>query len=267
MLKKSLLALTLIFGLLLAGFAQVRHVKSEPTDKGAASATVNPFVVGERLNYDVSWSDFIVAGELTIETKARGQFDGREGFHVSLKAESVGLVKAVVYKVEEVYESYIDATTLKPFRAEKHSRRGKKRKETSVTMNQKRHVAHLTDGRKIEIPPDTYDVAALLYALRAIDLTQGKAQTFTMLDNDKLMTVQVEPEANEKLTTRTGKYNVVRVSAKTVEGRKTDDSFKIRLYITNDSRRLPVLFTADMSWGEVRAELTSATGTRQEKKK
>lgn len=267
MFRKSLLALTIIAGLLSAGFAQVRNIKSEKADKNAAAATINPFVVGERLNYDVSWSDFIVAGELTMETKTRGQFDGTDAFQVSLQAESVGLVKAVVYKVNEVYESYIDAATLKPFRAEKRSRRGKKQKHTSVTIDQKRRIAQLTDGRKIEIPAETYDVAGLLYAIRTIDLTQGKVRTFTLLDNDKLMTVQVEPEAREKLTTRTGKYDVVRVSAKTLEGSQTDDSFKIRLYITNDARRLPVLFTADMSWGEVKAELTSATGTRQEKKK
>lgn len=265
--RKWLLALAFVSISLPAGLAQIRNVKADRPDKGKTSDTVSPFVVGERLNYDVSWSDFIVAGELTVETKDRRNFEGIDGYHVMVQAQSVGIVKAIVYKVNEVYESFINSETLQPFRAEKSSRRGNNRKAGSIVFDRKRGSARLSDGRTIQVPPDTYDVAGLLYAIRSIDLTQGKEQTFTMLDNEKLTTVKINPEAREKLTTRTGKYNVVRVAAMTVNEQKADDSFKIRVFITDDARRLPVLLTAQMSWGEVRAELTSVSGTKQDKKK
>ena len=55
--------------------SQSRSVKSERAITAGASAPRNPFVAGEKLSYDVSWADFIVAGELTIQTDERRSFD------------------------------------------------------------------------------------------------------------------------------------------------------------------------------------------------
>src|ERR1044072_7963378 len=169
MIKKSLVALAVVALLFPVAFAGHRSIKADRSSPSKFSPTV-----GERLNYDVSWSDFIVAGELTIETKDRRSFDGVDGFHVSAQAQSVGLVSAVVYKVNDIYESFLSAATLQRFRAEKSSRRGKKREQASVTLDQQRRTARLSDGRTIEIPPDTYDLAGVLFAIRAMDLIEGQ---------------------------------------------------------------------------------------------
>ncbi|HVG20679.1 MAG TPA: DUF3108 domain-containing protein, partial [Blastocatellia bacterium] len=141
MLKKMPVALALVMLSLAPGLAQTRSIKA---DRPAPSKITFP--VGERLSYDVSWSDFIVAGELTIETKDRRSFDGVDGLHVSAQAQSVGVVSALVYKVNDLYESFLNPATLQPFRAEKHSRRGKKREQSSITIDQQRRTARLSDG-------------------------------------------------------------------------------------------------------------------------
>src|SRR5262245_9191531 len=124
MLRKTILAAAIIALSLSIAPAQTRSIKADRPLGSKYSPTV-----GERLTYDVSWSDFIVAGELTIETKDRRRFDGVDGFHVSAQAQSVGMVNAFVYKVNDIYESFLSAATLQPFRAEKNSRRGKKREQ------------------------------------------------------------------------------------------------------------------------------------------
>jgi hypothetical protein len=48
-----------------------------------------------------------------------------------------------------------------------------------------------------------------------------------------------------------------------MEGKRDSNLYNLRIYLSNDSRRLPVLITAEPSWGEVRVELTSATGTKK----
>ncbi len=257
---KPLVAIVLAALMIPAMHAQTRSIKADRADKTDSAASKSFFTVGERLNYEVSWSSFIVAGELTIETKDRRSFDGVDGFHVAAQAKSVGLVSALVFKVNDVYESYINASTLQPFRAEKHMRHGKKSSQTSVTLDQKSGTAKLSDGNTITIPADTYDLAGLLYAVRGMDLTVGKTRTFTLLEDNKLYTVRVEPEAREKISTRAGDYNVVRIATKTVRGGEAKDPYNLRFYVTNDSRRLPVLITAAPSWGDVRVELTSITG-------
>src|SRR5215216_6300070 len=184
MFTKTLVRLALIVLLIPSSFAQMRSIKADRLTPSKIT-----FPVGERLNYDVSWSDFIVAGELTLETKDRRSFDGVDGLHVSAQAQSVGVVSAFVYKVNDSYESFLNAATLQPFRAEKHSRRGKKREQSSVIIDQQKRTARLDDGRTIEIPPDTYDLAGLLYAIRAMDLTPGKAHTFNLLEDNKLYAI------------------------------------------------------------------------------
>jgi hypothetical protein len=259
MFRKTLVAMALVVLSFPCAPAQTRSIRSDR----AASQKIT-FPVGERLNYEVSWSDFIVAGELTLETKDRRSFDGVDGIHVSAQAQSVGVVSALVYKVNDLYESYLNASTLQPFRAEKHSRRGKKREQSSITIDQKQRTARLDDGRTIDIPQDTYDLAGLLYAIRAMDLTPGKSQTFNLLEENKLYAISVEVEGREKITTRAGSYDTVRLSTKMAAGRDSN-VYNLRLYVTGDARRLPVLITAEPKWGQVRVELTSATGLKAAK--
>lgn len=260
MIKKSLIALAIIALSFPVALAQSRSIKADRTTPSKFSLTV-----GERLNYDVSWSDFIVAGELTLETKDRRSFDGVDGFHVSAQAQSVGLVSAVVYKVNDIYESFLSAATLQPFRAEKNSRRGKKRQQASITIDQQHRTARLSDGRTIEIPSDTYDLAGLIFAIRAMDLTQGRSRVFNVLEEDKLYKISVEPEANERITTPAGTFDAIRLTTKTIGGGRDSNLYNLKLYITNDARRLPVQITAEPSWGSVRVRLTSVAGTKTTK--
>lgn len=259
----------LLIGLLslAPAMSQSRPVKSERTLAANTAATRNPFVAGEKLIYDVSWADFIIAGELTIQTDERRSFDGVDAYHVTAQARSVGLVSVLNLKVNDVYDSFINATTLQPFRAEKHSRHGKKQAQSSVTMDHEKRSAQFSAGRTIEIPPNTYDIAGLIFAMRGMDLSIGKTQTFTVLEDEKLYTINVQPEAKEKITTRAGSYDTVRLSTSMMKGRVNDKLYNLRMYITTDARRLPVLITAEPSWGSVRVELTSATPSANTSKK
>ena len=265
MLKNFLLCLAAATMALPGSTAQTRVIKSERT--AASSLTPrNPFSTGERLSYDVSWADFLVAGEFTIQTDERRSFDGVDGYHVTAQAKSVGLVSGLILKVNDVYESFIDGSTLQPFRAEKRMRHGKKQSQSSVKLDQQRRIALLDGGRKLEIPPDTYDIAGLIFAIRGMDLTPGKARTLTVLEDDKLYTIKVQPEGREKITTRAGSYDTVRIATSMTRGRENDKLYNLRMYISSDARRLPVLITAEPSWGSVRVELTAATAAQPSKK-
>jgi hypothetical protein len=259
MLKRFLGAVAILSLMSSSALPQISNIKS--TDRQPAKVDT-PFIVGERLEYEVSWSSFIVAGELVLETKERRAFDGVDGFHVSAQAQSVGLVNLTVLKVKDNYESFINAATLQPFRAEKDSRRGKKRQQASVLLDQQNGKATLENGNLLQIPQGTYDLASLLYAIRTMDLTQGKSQQFTLLEDGKLYNLTAQVAGREKIITRTGKYDTTIISTRAADGR-SKDPYKLKIYLTNDAQRLPVLITAEPTWGEVRVELIVATGTKK----
>ena len=56
-----------------------------------------------------------------------------------------------------------------------------------------------------------------------------------------------EAEGRERITTRAGNYDAVRVTTKMIGGRDSN-LYNLRLYITNDERRLPVLISFLSGW-------------------
>src|SRR6185295_11925406 len=157
---------------------------------------------------------------------------------------------AVVYKVNDLYESFIDATTLQPFRTVKSSRHGKKREQSSMTLDQKGRTARLNDGKTLPIPVNTYDVASMFYAVRAMDLTAGKPRTFTLIEDGKLYDIKAEVEGRETVSVRGTKYDVVIISTKAVRAGGARDPYQLKFFVTNDARRLVVMMTAEPSWGQ-----------------
>jgi hypothetical protein len=116
----------------------------------------------------------------------------------------------------------------------------------------------LENGREIALPGDTYDLASIVYALRRVDLTPGKQATnLTVLEDGRLYTLRVAPDGNEKAYTRAGTFDATKLAIRVVENDRAGDSHRLRLFVTRDARRLPVLLTAEPSWGEIRMELTS----------
>jgi hypothetical protein len=227
------------------------------TDKSTTEKAAAPFVVGEQINYDISWSNFIVAGELTLQTKERAKFDGRDAFHVSAQAQSVGIVKALNHRLNDQYESFVDTSSLLPFRGSKVSHHGKKVVQSSFVMDPSGHTARLADGTSIDVPRDTYDMASVLFAIRGISQLPGSSKTLNIIEDGKLYTIRVEPEAKEKIYTRVGTYDAFRVAIKMIEAGKPTDAHRIRIYLTRDQERLPVLITAEPPWGQIRIEMTT----------
>ncbi|HWO03074.1 MAG TPA: DUF3108 domain-containing protein [Blastocatellia bacterium] len=257
MFKSSLVLIPFIALTVVAGVKQKPDVKFD-RPSATASSLKSAFAVGEKFTYEVSWQDFLVAGELVIETKDRRSYEGVDGYHVSAHAQSVGLVSMVGKKIDDGYESFIDASTLLPFRAEKRMRHGKNSSQSSVTIDQEHRTARLADGRSVRLPGETYDLASLLFAIRGMDLTPGKARNFNLLEDDKLYAIKIEPEAKEKITTQAGSFDTIRIATRMAD-RANDKLSNLRIYVTNDQRRIPVLITAEPSWGGVRVQLVSAT--------
>jgi hypothetical protein len=219
--KRLFITLAMVAFSFPATLSQSHPLKSDRSDAAASvSAPRNPFNAGERLSYDVSWADFIVAAELNIETDQRRTFDGIDGYRVTAQARTVGLVSGLALKVNDVYESFINAATLQPFRAEKRSRHGKKQTQSSVTIDQEKRTANLNGSRTIELPGDTYDLAALIFTIRGMDLTIGKTRTLTVIEDEKLYTIKLQPEAREKVTTRAGTYDTIKIATSRIKGRE-----------------------------------------------
>jgi hypothetical protein len=196
-----------------------------------------------------------------LEVVDRGAFFGQEGYQLRTKVETAGDVKAIFFELYNQYTTYASHKTLLPYRLENSLRQGMKQSDETVVFDQASREARFQDETTLPLPPNTYDFTSLLYALRQRPLTEGWRQSFTALYGKQIIEVEVEIKKRERVMSQAGSYNTVRVELTPKE--KQFHKYRARVWFSDDAQRLPVALSAQLPFGEVRAELTSATLTQR----
>src|SRR4030095_7075577 len=113
-----------------------------------------PYRVGERLTYNISFSNFISAGHLEILVAARGIFFGREGIQLKGHVETNGVVNAALFALNNDYVTYVDPLTGLPFHSEQTLREPSRTAETASDFDQPAGLA--TPSKSSGEIPGTY---------------------------------------------------------------------------------------------------------------
>ena len=210
--------------------------------------------IGEKLTFNVSWSNFVTAGRLELELVSQGAFFDRPGYQLRTKATTVGAVRTLFLELDDLYTSYVATGTMLPYRLVISNRRGASHADETVIIDQARGQARFTDGSAIAIPQNTFDLPSLLYALRVRDLHPGAVYQFGALNGREIIDITAESKGNERVITQSGGYDAVRVD---LTARTHGDKYHARAYFTADGLRMPVLVLVRLPFGEIRAELAN----------
>ena len=117
-----------------------------------------PFKVGEQLSYEVFLSGTTPSvGTVTFTWKARGRYFNRDGLLFSATAQTTG-PGGRVFPVNDQINSYVDPTTLLPFRTELNLTEGRYRSTRGYNLDQNRGSAVADTRDRIEIPVGTHDL-------------------------------------------------------------------------------------------------------------
>src|SRR5437870_5358730 len=92
--------------------------------------------VGERLTYNVSFSQFISAAHVEILVAGRGTFFNREGIELRAHAETTGVVNVALFAINNDYATYVDPATGLPFRAQQVVREAGRTSDVTSEYNQ-----------------------------------------------------------------------------------------------------------------------------------
>lgn len=228
--------------------------KSEQPEPAGFSETKPPFEVGERLVYGVSLIGFPTAGRIEMEILDRGLFFGVESYQIRTKAESLGQVRSLFGEIDSQLISYSALRTAVPHRLIHASQQGLGPSEETVVLDQSKKKATFGDDSSMALPAETYDIPSLVYALRLKPLAEKERRRFTLLYSRELIEVEAEARRNERIQTQAGSFNTLYVK---ITPKKKYSDLSVRVWFSNDSRRLPVLSVANLPVGEVRAELAS----------
>jgi hypothetical protein len=222
----------------------------------ANSRAAAPFVVGERLIYNVSWSSFPSAARIEMEVAEQGQFYGQESYQLRTKVETLGQVRSLFGDIENQYTSYVSSRNAVPHRIVASIRQGQKQAEEVTILDQSKQQAIFSDDNTVKIPGGTYDLTSLVYALRLRPLTEGSKLKLHALYGKEVIELEAIVKGRERVVSQTGAYNAIHIK---FYPKNKYDKYRGYLYLSDDSQRLPVMIKARLSFGEVRAELVSVT--------
>ncbi len=227
-----------------------------------------PFSSGEKLTYDISWSNIVQAGTAVMEAHKEPLPDGKAAYRFTSTAHSAGLVHKF-YKVADRIDSLVDGETLYSLSFHLDQSHGKRKKKRDLTFNHKeRTVVVRSGGREAAypVPEDTQDALSALYYLRTVrDLADGTTITFNVYDDNKTWSVDVRVLGREKLTTVLGELSTIKLRTYPRYEGVFQHKGEIYFWLTDDARRVPVLMQSTISIGSIVSTLVDLKTGEQKK--
>jgi Protein of unknown function (DUF3108) len=130
---------------------------------------------------------------------------------------------------------------------------GGRRLNETLTLNQETGTATSDKGGRIEMPVGTHDYLSFFYALRTLNLNPTKKSVLSMLVERKPKTLFVDVVKRESVQLGDRKIPAIALSITTDD--PDPDKYKLRMWVSDDRRRLPLRFTCTTKLGGLRADL------------
>jgi hypothetical protein len=214
-----------------------------------------PYRVGERLTYNVSFSNFVSAAHVELLVAARGTFFGREGIQLKGHVETTGIVHAALFAINNDYITYVDPATGSPYYSQQTVRTALRTSESTADFNQPAGTG--APPRRTGQFFGTYDFLSAVYRVRALPLTDGVTYLLSVRDEKETYEIEIRVRGRQAIKTNVGSFDSVVTQIK-VRNNSSADDLGIRVYFSDDQRHVPVLITAKQPVGEIRAELAGS---------
>lgn len=231
----------------------------------------NSFFSGEKLDYRVHFG-FISAGEATLSIDDELEsVNGRPCYKIDVSGQTSGFFD-FFYTVRDSWGTYLDTASLVPHKFYEDKRENKYRKHEVVEFN------HCTDTAKVyrldkekpteyfSTPKQPQDLVSGYYYIRTLDYTDIKKGDVISLDafyDKEVYDFKVRFLGREVVKTKLGK---VKTLAFTPIMKKNDlfedGDEKIKIWLSDDSNKIPIKISAKMWLGAVELDLTSVENLR-----
>jgi hypothetical protein len=221
------------------------------------------FMVGEKLVFDVSYG-MITAGEATLAIPEAVPVDGRETYAVEVRVNSLPSF-SWIYKVEDIYRSFIDTQSIAPLRFEQRIREGTYSRDFVAEFDQARHRVRTNEGKEFEIPPYVHDIMSAFYYVRTIDLSGRNTGDTINLQNfykDKTHDLAVRILGRQELDVAAGKFNAIVLEPMVREGGLFKSEGRIVVWLSDDDLKIPLRINSKVVIGSIDTELREYSGLR-----
>ena len=250
-----------VAALVLAALASL-HAQRKNTPATRAERTV-PFHVGETLTYDVSWSSYLTAGTAVASVKEKKASFNSTAYYIVAEGRPTPLV-AKLYTLYYKLDTLLDSHTLLPQRGSVYSEEGKRHRFRTTRFDRAARKAFFeyqttsTVKAELGVSPVVQDALSAVYVLRAIPFKAGDRMTMPVCDNGMNYKVQVDIGAPENVKTAAGEVSAWKVRPTVFDDKGHAVGRNIAIWMSDDARRLPVKFQAELPVGTFNLVLREA---------
>ena len=239
--------LTILFlALVFPAFAQ------EQDGLNGHSLSQSSYRVGERLTYNVSFSNFPDAAHVEVEVMSRGMHFGREAIQLRAHVETNGVINVALFAINTDYTTYVDPATGLPFRSEESARDAIKSADSVQDFNQPAGNEAIPPKQKGF--PGTYDFISAFYRARALPLAPGGVYDFSVRGQGVEYPAELKVVGRDVIRTNVGSFPPIVTEVK-ANGSPLKN---FKMYFSDDERHVPVLITARLRSGDLKAELAGS---------
>lgn len=223
------------------------------------------FKDGEKLSFKVFYNMgklWVGAGEATFTANAE-QLNNRKVFHIIGDGKTLKSYEWF-YKVRDRYESYIDAETMLPQKFVRNVNEGGFKIYNNVTFNQNLNQAVSTNG-VYKVPKCVQDVLSAIYYARNINYDKykpGDRIPFSMFLDDQVYNLYIRYVGKEKITTKYGTFNAIKISPLLIEGTIFKGGEKMMVWVSDDKNHLPVRVDSPILVGSIKVDLMGYNNLR-----
>lgn len=208
----------------------------------------------ETFVYDIAWGP-VKAGYVILST----DFNPVENTIIlGGKALSNNFVSAF-YKMRDYILSTIDADGLYPIFFEQHLREGKKYKaDRWMLFDKEAGKIHVKEKgfKTVETNDYVYDFLSILYYVRSMKTSPGDTFTLKTYTDSKIHPIRIKCASKEKIKVDAGLFDCLRLEPSLAgDGKTFNRKDKLEVFISDDSRRLPVLIRSKIKFGSITAKL------------
>jgi hypothetical protein len=224
---------------------------------------------GEKITYSIQYG-IITGGVAVLDLKSE-ELNGKEVWHSKIAARTTGLVDAI-YRVLDIYESFMDPNTELPVQSIRNIHEGHYKRYNLVLFDHKTRADSsilTSDLTGIHIaPPNIHDILSCFYYFRnhilPVDsaLKKGEITTIMTWFCDELYPIRLRYIGIEDVKTKLGKIRCFKFNPVTEKGRLFKTEEDVSFWFSTDKNFLPVKIRFDIFVGSFDVELVSYEGLK-----
>jgi hypothetical protein len=211
------------------------------------------YAIGEKFVYSVSWGP-ISAGyailETIVEPNSQIAIISGKGYTNSFFSS--------IYRVRDYIRAVVDRKGIYPFFFEQHLREGKYKADRWEIFDQLNGIvfSHNNDTVPYKVPPFVQDYLSILNYIRALTFKEGDSFSVNCFVHNRSHLLTFKCLEKKPIEVDAGIFNCLLIKPILVgEGRVFTKKDEIKIWLTNDCYKMPVMAKAKIAFGSITARL------------